>query len=180
MPASGAFPGPVGPRKKSSIMSRGYSIELSRIQADRACWQHQLSQCSANATQRSLFELLEHNQIPISFNKTENCLRNARHGDPPSYFEVSKLPQGSAWWSTLHGSGSMNSRIVTKKLGFVLRVDCEIPKRNAYLDLQCGTPKGFDWVYHRFIANTTRRLPQLTLAQPGENRHPSRCRSRFP
>lgn len=121
-----------------------------------------------DATQRSLFDLLEQNRIPTSFNKAENCLTmrdtNSKilfrsledyerlRGTNLAWFGVDELTycKEEAW---LRLEGRLRDPLATKLTGFGV-----------------WTPKGFDWVYNRFLGKPVGDYRAI-LAQPRENRH---------
>lgn len=121
-----------------------------------------------DATQRTFFELLEANRIGFDFNKAENyaVMKHSRskvvfrslddferlRGTNLAWFGVDELTYtpGEAW---LRLEGRLRDPKATRLCGFAV-----------------WTPKGFDWVYERFIANPVEGYEGI-VAKPFENRH---------
>jgi len=120
------------------------------------------------ATQTTLFEILDTNHIPYDLNKAENTLlmldTNSKivfrpvdeyerlRGTNLAWFGLDELTYSSeeAWFRLL---GRLRDPQATRKCGFA-----------------AWTPKGHDWVYKRFIANPTPDYKAIQ-AKPAENKH---------
>jgi PBSX family phage terminase large subunit len=128
-----------------------------------------------DATQRALFDTLERQRIDYAFNQSRNILtfpensvfegaqilfRSMDHferirGTNLAWFGVDELTycKEEAW---LRLVGRLRDPAAKHRIGFA-----------------CWTPKGFDWVYERFIKED-REDPEnysAVLASPGENIH---------
>ncbi len=161
------FSGPVGSGKSQALCQE--AIRLSYMNPGR------LGLLGAptfpmlrDATQAALFEILERNQIPFEFNKAENSIvitevrskilfrsldeYERLRGTNLAWFGIDELTycQEEAW----------------------LRLEARL--RDPRAKMLCGyavwTPKGFDWVYRRFIADRVEGYG-VVLAKPLENRH---------
>jgi hypothetical protein len=121
-----------------------------------------------DATQKPLFEALEKNDVPYSFNKAENTLFLKRprstvlfrsmeeferlRGTNLAWFGLDELTyaQEEAW---LRLEGRLRDPGATRRTGFAV-----------------WTPKGFDWVYRKFVRDETDNY-HVTIAKPFENKH---------
>ena len=121
-----------------------------------------------DATQAALFEILESNEIPYEHNKAENTLvmQDTRsrilfrpvdeferlRGTNLAWFGLDELTytQEEAW---LRLEGRLRDPRATRLCGFAV-----------------WTPKGYDWVYRKFISDPVRGYAAV-LAKPFENRH---------
>ncbi|HLI86349.1 MAG TPA: phage terminase large subunit [Bryobacteraceae bacterium] len=123
-----------------------------------------------NATQMALFEIIAEKNIEHQFNKSENMLTLTQFKDSKilfrpveeferlrglnlSWFGVDELtytPE-DAW---LRLEGRLREPGATRKCGFGV-----------------WTPKGFDWVYYRFVAETRPAGYVTTFAEPRENQY---------
>jgi hypothetical protein len=121
-----------------------------------------------DATQATLFEILDSNDIPYEHNKAENMLvlRDTRskiifravdeferlRGSNLAWFGLDELTytQEEAW---LRLEGRLRDPKATRLCGFAV-----------------WTPKGYDWVYRKFITNRAKNYAAI-LAKPFENKH---------
>jgi hypothetical protein len=119
-----------------------------------------------DATQKALFDALEANRVPFSFNKSEGALQilesrstillrsldDFEHlrGTNLAWFGVDELSyaQEAAW---LRLEGRLRDPLATQLCGFA-----------------AWTPKGFDWVYRRFIQDESGSY-DVIRAKPFEN-----------
>lgn len=121
-----------------------------------------------DATQRALFDILETNRLRYDFNKAENyiVLKDTRskvvfrslddferlRGTNLAWFGVDELTYtAEEAWTRLEGR-------------------LRDPKASRLCGFAVWTPKGFDWVYERFIANRISGYDAI-IARPFENRH---------
>lgn len=120
-----------------------------------------------DATQSTLFEILESESIPYNYSKAENTLTIAEikshiifrplddferlRGTNLAWFGLDELTYApeAAW---LRLEGRLRDPEATKLCGFA-----------------AWTPKGFDWVYQKFISNPVTGYAAI-LAKPHENR----------
>ncbi len=121
-----------------------------------------------DATQATLFEILDSNEIPYEHNKAENTLvmKDTRsrilfravdeferlRGTNLAWFGLDELTytQEEAW---LRLEGRLRDPKATRLCGFAV-----------------WTPKGFDWVYRKFIVGPANGY-EAVLAEPFENRY---------
>jgi hypothetical protein len=121
-----------------------------------------------DATQVALLEVLDKNQIPYDFNKAENALTMKDTGSRILFRPVEEFERlrgtNLAWFgideltytqeeSWLRLEGRLRDPLAKKLCGFAV-----------------WTPKGFDWVWKRFISDPVSGY-QAVLAKPYENRH---------
>jgi hypothetical protein len=161
------FSGPIGSGKSQALCHE--ALRLSYLNPGR---QGMLAAPTfpmlRDATQRTLFELLEHNHIPISFNKTENCLTMQDTGSTILFrsledFERLRGPN-LAWF------GVDELTYCHEEAWLRLEGRLRDPRAKRLCGFAVWTPKGFDWVYHRFVASTKGGYA-VVLARPRENRH---------
>jgi phage terminase large subunit len=121
-----------------------------------------------DSTQAALFEILERNKIPFEHNKAENVLTmgdtrsrvvfravddyERLRGTNLAWFGVDELTYApeAAW---LRLEGRLRDPRAARLCGFAV-----------------WTPKGYDWVYRRFVAERVEGY-ETVLAQAFENRH---------
>lgn len=161
------FSGPIGSGKSQALCHE--AIRLSYLNAGRLGLVGAPTYAMLrDATQRALFEILDRNRISYDFNKAENQLRlketgsqivfrslddaERLRGTNLAWFGVDELTytDEAAW---LRLEGRLRDPLATKLCGFA-----------------AWTPKGYDWVYERFIASPVEGY-DVTLARPYENRH---------
>jgi hypothetical protein len=121
-----------------------------------------------DATQAAMFEILADEGLGYSFNKSENRLTMARTGSQILFRSLDDFERlrgtNLAWfgideltyckqesWSRLEGR--LRDRAANRPCGFAV-----------------WTPKGFDWVYRKFIAGTNPEYRGYR-GSPRENRH---------
>lgn len=121
-----------------------------------------------DATQATLFEILAANRIPYEHNKAENTLVMSDTGSRILFRPVDDFERlrgtNLAWFG-------LDELTYTQEEAW-LRLEGRL--RDPKAIRQCGfaawTPKGYDWVYRKFVVN---RPPSydLILAKGSENRH---------
>ena len=120
-----------------------------------------------DATQTTLLALLDSQEIPYEYNKAENMLtmtetRSRIIFRPVDDFE--RLRGTNLAWFGL-------DELTYSKEGAWSRLEGRL--RDPQADSLCGfaawTPKGYDWVYQRFIADPVAGYTAI-VAQPHENR----------
>jgi Terminase large subunit, T4likevirus-type, N-terminal len=121
-----------------------------------------------DATQTTLFELLDSQSLPYTYNKAENTLTMKHTGSriifrPVDDFE--RLRGTNLAWFGL-------DELTYSPEGAWLRLEGRL--RDPQAKILCGfaawTPKGFDWVYRRFIADPVAGYSAI-IAQPHENQY---------
>lgn len=161
------FSGPIGSGKSQALCHE--AIRLSYVNVGR------LGLVGAptypmlrDATQRALFEILERNGIPYDFNKAENRLLMKETG---SQIVFRSLDDAERLRGTNLAWFGVDELTYTDEAAW-LRLEGRL--RDPLAISLCGfaawTPKGFDWVYERFIASPVEGY-EVTLARPFENRH---------
>ncbi len=161
------FSGPIGSGKSQALCQE--AIRLSYVNPGR------LGLLGAptypmlrDATQATLLEILASNNIPYEHNKAENSLLMKDTGSRMLFRPVDEFERlrgtNLAWFG-------LDELTYTQEDAW-LRLQGRL--RDPAAERLCGfavwTPKGFDWVYRRFLAN---RAPgyELVMATPFENRH---------
>jgi hypothetical protein len=121
-----------------------------------------------DATQAALFEVLDANKIPYDFNRAENFLvfRESKSRILFRAVEEFERLRGSnlAWFG-------LDELTYTSEQAW-LRLEGRLrdPKAKRLCGFGVWTPKGYDWVYERFIARQVDGY-ETVLARPFENRH---------
>ena len=161
------FSGPIGSGKSQALCQE--AIRLSYLNPGRVGLMGAPTfPMLRDATQATLLEILDSNEIPYDVSKSENVLvlKDTRsrilfrsveeferlRGTNLAWFGLDELTyaQEESW---LRLEGRLRDPLATKLCGFAV-----------------WTPKGFDWVYRKFIAHT---IPGYGVikAKPFENRH---------
>lgn len=121
-----------------------------------------------DATQRSLFELLERNRLPFDYNKAENCITMRDTGSRIVFRSVDDFERlrgtNLAWF------GVDELTYCPEEAWLRLEGRLRDPQARRLCGFAVWTPKGFDWVYRRFLAEPVEGYEAI-LAQAGENRH---------
>ena len=121
-----------------------------------------------DATQATLFEILEKNRIPYEHNKAENTLvmkdsRSKILFRPVDEFERLR-GTNLAWF------GLDELTYCQEQAWVVLEGRLRDPKASRLCGFAGWTPKGYDWVYRRFLADPVPGYDTV-VAEPFENRH---------
>ncbi len=161
------FSGPVGSGKSQALCQE--AIRLSYVNGGR------LGLLGAptfpmlrDATQAALFEILERCDIPFEFNKAENFIVFPEVGSKVLFRSLDDYERlrgtNLAWFGV--------DELTYCQEEAWLRLEARL--RDPRASMLCGygvwTPKGFDWVYRRFIAERVDGY-EVVLAKPNENRH---------
>ena len=161
------FSGPIGSGKSQALCQE--AIRLSYMNPGR------LGLLGAptypmlrDATQAALIEILESNEIPYEHNKAENTLvmldtRSRILFRPVDEFERLR-GTNLAWFG-------LDELTYTQEESW-LRLEGRLrdPKATRLCGFAVWTPKGYDWVYRKFIADPVNGY-EAVLAEPFENRH---------
>ena len=121
-----------------------------------------------DATQAALFEALDANEIPYDFNRAENflVLRWSKSKILFRAVEEFERLRGSnlAWFG-------LDELTYTSEQAW-LRLEGRLrdPKASRLCGFAVWTPKGYDWVYERFIARKVEGY-ETVLARPFENEY---------
>ena len=120
-----------------------------------------------DATQTALFAILEDDNIPYDYNKAENLLTIRDNNSriifrPVDDFE--RLRGTNLAWFGL-------DELTYSPAGAWLRLEGRLrdPEAKQLCGFAVWTPKGYDWVYQKFIADPVPGYKAI-IAQPGENR----------
>jgi hypothetical protein len=120
-----------------------------------------------DATQTALFEVLGRNRIPYDFNRAENFLvmRETKSRILFRAVEEFERLRGSnlAWF------GLDELTYTSEEAWLRLEGRLRDPKAARLCGFAVWTPKGFDWVYERFVKSKVDGY-ETVIAQPRENR----------
>lgn len=121
-----------------------------------------------DATQRALFEVLETNRIPFEFNKSENAMTFLDTGSKVIFRSMDEFERlrgtNLAWF------GIDELSYCEEEAWLRLEGRLRDPKAKQLCGFAVWTPKGFDWVYRRFISERVEGY-FVVRAKPMENRH---------
>ena len=121
-----------------------------------------------DATQRALFEILDATGIPYQFGKTENSLVLTETGSKIVFRSLEEFERlrgtNLAWFA-------IDELTYTQEAAW-LRLEGRLrdPKAKRLCGCAAWTPKGYDWVYRRFISDASPDYKTI-IAKPNENRH---------
>ena len=161
------FSGPIGSGKSQALCHE--AIRLTYLNAGRTgLLGAPTYPMLRDTTQAALFEILDSNRIPYEHNKGENSLTLRETGSKVLFRPVDEFERlrgtNLAWFgldeltysqeeSWLRLQGRLRDLKATRLCGFAV-----------------WTPKGYDWVYHRFIESPAVNCG-VVRAKPFENRH---------
>ncbi len=121
-----------------------------------------------DATQRTLFDILDFSRLKYDFNKAENfiLMKDTRSKVVFRSLDDFERLRGTnlAWF------GVDELTYTPEEAWFRLEGRLRDPKASRLVGFAVWTPKGFDWVYDRFVANPLAGYEGI-IAQPFENRH---------
>ncbi len=121
-----------------------------------------------DATQRTMFEILESNGIPYEYAKAENTLELKDSGSRILFRAVDEFERlrgtNLAWFGL--------DELTYAPEGAWLRLEGRLrdPKATCLCGFAVWTPKGYDWVYRRFIADPKPGY-EVIQARPNENKY---------
>jgi len=121
-----------------------------------------------DATQSSLLEILETNKLPFEHNKAENTLVLKDTGSRILFRPVDEFERlrgtNLAWFG-------LDELTYTQEAAW-LRLEGRLrdPKASRLCGFAVWTPKGYDWVYRKFISDPVAGYTAITAAAM-ENRH---------
>ena len=161
------FSGPIGSGKSQALCQE--AIRLSYLNAGRlGLMGAPTYPMLRDATQAALLEVLDGNDIPYDQNKAENSLTMKDTGSRILFRPVEEFERlrgtNLAWFG-------VDELTYTQEESW-LRLEGRL--RDPLASRLCGfavwTPKGYDWVWRRFIAD---KVPgyEAILAKPFENTH---------
>jgi hypothetical protein len=160
------FSGPIGSGKSQALCQE--AIKLSYLNSGRTgLLGAPTYPMLRDATQAALLEVLDRNRIPYDFNRAENFLvmRETRSKILFRAVEEFERLRGSnlAWFG-------LDELTYTQEQAW-LRLEGRLrdPKATRLCGFGVWTPKGYDWVYERFVARQVEGY-ETVVAQPFENR----------
>jgi hypothetical protein len=160
------FSGPIGSGKSQALCQE--AVRLSYLNPGR------LGLLGAptypmlrDATQAALLEILDSNGIPFEHNKAENTLRMKDTGSRILFRPVDEFERlrgtNLAWFG-------LDELTYTQEEAW-LRLEGRLrdPRAKRLCGFAVWTPKGYDWVYRKFLADRVRGYDTV-IAKPYENR----------
>jgi phage terminase large subunit len=161
------FSGPIGSGKSQALCHE--VIRLSYINAGRmGLLGAPTYPMLRDSTQRSLFDILDANHLRYEYNKAENFIVMKDSGSKVVFRSLDDYERlrgtNLAWFG-------VDELTYTHEEAW-LRLEGRLrdPKATTLCGFAVWTPKGFDWVYDRFIANPVSGYEAI-IAKPFENRH---------
>jgi hypothetical protein len=121
-----------------------------------------------DATLATLFDILESNSIPYEYTKGDNVLTMTDSRSKilcRSVDEFERLRGTNLAWFALD-----ELTYTPEAAWLVLEGRLRDPKATRLCGMAVWTPKGYDWVYRKFVAEP-RRNYDTTIARPFENRY---------
>ncbi len=121
-----------------------------------------------DSTQVALFEVLEQNRLPYEFNRSENTLTMRDSGSKILFRSLDDYERlrgtNLAWFG-------VDELTYTHEAAW-LRLEGRLrdPRAKRLSGFAVWTPKGYDWVYRRFIEGSPKEYRAI-LARPHENTH---------
>ena len=155
------FSGPIGSGKSQALCQE--AIRLSYVNAGRVgLLGAPTYPMLRDATQSTLFEILERNKIPYDHNKAENTLvmRDTRSRvlfRPVDEFERLR-GTNLAWF------GVDELTYCQEQAWVVLEGRLREPRAKRLAGFGVWTPKGYDWVYRRFLADPVEGYEAIVAA----------------
>lgn len=161
------FSGPVGSGKSQALCQE--AIRLSYLNSGRVgLLGAPTFPMLRDATQQALFEILDRNRIPYDFNKAENFIVFRETGSKVLFRSLDEYERlrgtNLAWF------GIDELTYCLEEAWLRLEARLRDPRAKALCGYAVWTPKGFDWVYRRFISEPVDGYA-VVLAKPHENRH---------
>ena len=160
------FSGPIGSGKSQALCQE--AIRLSYLNPRRmGLLGAPTYQMLRDATQATLFEILDSNGIPYEHNKAENTLRMKDTGSRIVFRPVDEFERlrgtNLAWFG-------LDELTYTPEAAW-LRLEGRLrdPKAQRLCGFAVWTPKGYDWVYRKFVEEPSKGY-EVVVAQPYENR----------
>jgi hypothetical protein len=161
------FSGPIGSGKSQALCHE--AIRLTYLNAGRmGLVGAPTFPMLRDSTQRSLFDILEANRLRFDYNKAENFITMRDTGSKVLFRSLDEYERlrgtNLAWFG-------VDELTYTHEEAW-LRLEGRLrdPKASRLCGFAVWTPKGFDWVYDRFVANPVPGYEGI-VAKPMENRH---------
>jgi hypothetical protein len=120
-----------------------------------------------DATQAALFEILEANRIPYEWNRAENFLVLSETRSRILFRAVEEFERLRG--SNLAWFGLDELTYTSEEAWLRLEGRLRDPKATRLCGFAVWTPKGYDWVYERFVAARVEGY-ETVVARPFENR----------
>lgn len=160
------FSGPIGSGKSRAICQE--AVKLSYVNAGR----HGLLGAPTypmlrDATQPALFEILEISEVPYQYNKAENVLTMRDTGSRIIFRPVDEFERLRG--TNLSWFGLDELTYSPEEAWMRLEGRLRDPEAIRLCGFAAWTPKGYDWVYRKFIADPVPGY-QAIIASPFENR----------
>jgi phage terminase large subunit len=161
------FSGPIGSGKSQALCQE--AIKLAYLNTGR------LGLLGAptypmlrDATQTTLFEILDRSRIPYEHSKAENTVTLKDTGSRILFRAVEEFDRlrgtNLAWF------GLDELTYTQEEAWVVLEGRLRDPKATRLCGFATWTPKGFDWVYQRFVQERVEGY-EVIVAEPFENRY---------
>ena len=159
------FSGPIGSGKSQALCQE--AIKLSYLNAGRmGLLGAPTYPMLRDATQATLFDILDSNGIPHEHNKAENTLVMKDTGSKILFRPVDEFERlrgtNLAWFG-------LDELTYTQEAAW-LRLEGRLrdPKASRLCGFAVWTPKGYDWVYQKFLADRVTGYDSV-IAKPFEN-----------
>jgi hypothetical protein len=160
------FSGPIGSGKSQALCHE--AIKMAYINAGRmGLLGAPTYPMLRDATQATLFELLDRSRIPYEHNKAENTLVFRDTGSKIVFRPVDDFERlrgtNLAWFGV--------DELTYAPAEAWLRLEGRLrdPRAKRLCGFAVWTPKGYDWVYQKFIADPVKGY-EVIVAKAGENR----------
>jgi len=160
------FSGPVGSGKSRALCYEALRLSLANA-ARMGLIGAPTYPMLRESTQAALFDVLEENEVPYDYNKGENALTFRENGSRIIFRPVDDYERlrgtNLAWFGL--------DELTYAPHEAWLRLEARL--RDPLAEKLCGfgvwTPKGYDWVYRKFVADPVPGYDTV-IARPRENR----------
>jgi hypothetical protein len=161
------FSGPIGSGKSQALCQE--AVKLSYLNPGRmGLLGAPTYPMLRDATQATLFEILEQNKLPYEHSKSENTLLMKDTRSKVLFRAVDEFDRlrgtNLAWF------GLDELTYCQEEAWVVLEGRLRDPKAKRLCGFAGWTPKGYDWVYRRFLKERIEGY-ETVIARPYENRH---------
>jgi hypothetical protein len=161
------FSGPIGSGKSQALCQE--AIKLSYLNPGRTgLLGAPTYPMLRDATQATLLDILTRNQIPYELNKAENVLTFKDTGSRVLFRAVEEFERlrgtNLAWF------GLDELTYTQEEAWVILEGRLRDPEAKRLCGFAVWTPKGYDWVYRRFLADRVEGY-EVIIASPFENRY---------
>lgn len=160
------FSGPIGSGKSQALCHQ--AIKLAYLNTGRTgLIGAPTFPMLRDATQATLFEILDLNKIPYDFNRAENFLVFKETQSKILFRAVEEFERLRG--SNLAWFGLDELTYTSEDAWLRLEGRLRDPRATRLCGFAVWTPKGHDWVYERFVASRVEGY-ETVMAQPFENR----------